>query len=424
MAKQKKKKPQAPVKKSFAVTKTYFNQFSEVARKILRLSDLDPSLFDSFSKKQKLDMMAIKIAPPRVAIVRDSPVPRYYIRMIQSDLTAYQKENFVGNDSSIGLTFYDLMTMGMMFLSYLEKNYPPPYTNLSDGRVIMAKKMSEITASTQTHFMTALQHHFQLVMIGLSKMNFRLYSYQFSWDVESAALCLVPRFRIEAITVEVKVFKYKGVERSAFRVGIATMDNRQIEWLSIPAGRIFDGCEATRKLKVYVQNHALQRQKERMDTTHPFFRNLALVGAIMDGVMVDAVNGQKLLVCSRRDEGPVGYFPFIVQNDCLFILSFLPVVNWLTPEGSRLYKAVNMSKDDAIFLGMDKLSFYRKTDFDTIPLLKKALQEAGMWYLTEITPSEELPEIERKSSGIVARFFEQTKEPDRIKILDEIAQDD
>ena len=144
----------------------------------------------------------------------------------------------------------------------------------------------------------------------------------------------------------------------------------------------------------------------------------------MDGVMVDAVNGQKLLVCSRRDEGPVGYFPFIVQNDCLFILSFLPVVNWLTPEGSRLYKAVNMSKDDAIFLGMDKLSFYRKTDFDTIPLLKKALQEAGMWYLTEITPSEELPEIERKSSGIVARFFEQTKEPDRIKILDEIAQDD
>lgn len=29
---------------------------------------------------------------------------------------------------------------------------------------------------------------------------------------------LVPRFRIEAITVEVKVFKYKGVERSAFQL--------------------------------------------------------------------------------------------------------------------------------------------------------------------------------------------------------------
>ena len=424
MAKHKKKKPQFPVKRSFSVTKTYFHQFSEVVRKMLRLSDLDPSLFDLFSKKQKLDMMAIKAAPARVAIVRDSPVPRYYIRMVQADLTAFQKEHFVQNDASIGLTFYELMTMGMVFLSYLEGHYPPPYTNLSDGRVIMAKKMSEITACGQTHFMCELQLHFQQVMIGLSKMNFRLYSYQFSWECATASLCLIPWFRIEAISAEVKVFRYKGVERSAFRVGVATTDNRPIEWLSIPADRIFEGCEATRKLKVYVQNHALQRQKERMDTTHPFFRNLALVGAIVDGVMVDAVNGQKLLVCTRRDEGPVGYFPFIVQNDCLFLLSFLPVANWQTPEGSRLFKAVNICKDDAIFLGMDKMSFYRKIDFDAIPLLKNALQEAGMWHLTKIIPSQEMPEIEKRSSGIIARFFEQNKQPDRAEILDEMALED
>lgn len=424
MAKQKKKKPQAPVKKSFAVTKTYFNQFSEVARKILRLSDLDPSLFDSFSKKQKLDMMAIKIAPPRVAIVRDSPVPRYYIRMIQTNLTVFQKENYVRNDSLIGLTFYDLMTMGMMFIAYLDNKYPPPYTNLLDDRVTMAKRISEVTACVQTHFMRELQQHFETIMVGLSKMNFRLYAYQFSWSAEYQSNCMMSWFRIEAISAEVKVFRHNGVERSAFRVGIATMDNRQIQWLSFPANRIIEGCEATRQLKVYVQNHALQRLKERMDTLDPFFRNLVLVQAIVDGAIVDAVNGQKLLVCSRRDKEPIGYFPLAVQDDCLFILSFLPVSSWQTPEGSRLYKAVNMSKDDAIFLGMDKLSFYQKTDFDTIPLLKDALKEAGMWHLTEINSSEAFSFVERKSSGIIARFFEQTKEPDRIKILDEIAQDD
>ncbi|MBP1638773.1 MAG: hypothetical protein H6Q17_356 [Bacteroidetes bacterium] len=424
MAKHKKKKPLAPVKRGFAVTKTYFDQFSEVARKMLRLSDLDPSLFDSFSKKQKLDMMALKAAPPRVSIVRDSLVPRSYIRIIQANLTAFQKENYVRGNSSIALTFYDLMTMGVVFIAYLEHKYPPPYINLSDARVTIAKRISEVTACAQTHFMRELQQHFQLIMIGLSKMNFRLYAYQFSWSTENRSDCFISWFRIEAISADVKVFRHNGVERSAFRMGIATLDNRQIAWLSFPANRIIEGCEATRQLKVYVQNHALQRLKERMDTLNPFFRNLVLVDAILGAEIVDAVNGQKLLVCSRREKEIVGYLPFTVQNDCLLILSFLPISSWQTPEGSRLYKAVNLSKDDAIFLGMDKLSFFQKTDFDAIPLLKNALQEAGMWHLTNINSSDAFSWVERKKSAIIARFFEQDKQPDRAKILDEIALDD
>ncbi len=53
----KKKKKTAPVHsivRDMEVTKSYFDKFSEVARKTLQLIELDPALYDKFTKKQKM----------------------------------------------------------------------------------------------------------------------------------------------------------------------------------------------------------------------------------------------------------------------------------------------------------------------------------------------------------------------------------
>jgi hypothetical protein len=82
-----------------------------------------------------------------------------------------------------------------------------------------------------------------------------------------------------------------------------------------------------------------------------------------------------------------------------------------------------MCKDDTVFLGMDKLSFYKKTDFDAVPLLRDALQEAGIWHLTEMRSEILNFDTENRRTGIIARFFQQTtEEPNRDEMLEEVAK--
>jgi hypothetical protein len=78
-----------------------------------------------------------------------------------------------------------------------------------------------------------------------------------------------------------------------------------------------------------------------------------------------------------------------------------------------LYKELGIKIDDSKYIGLDKLSFYTSTDFDTVPKLKQALQKANMWHLTEIKPNEK---SERREDQILKHFFTETN----IVVEDEI----
>ena len=99
----------------------------------------------------------------------------------------------------------------------------------------------------------------------------------------------------------------------------------------------------------------------------------------------------------------IGYFPFIKQDGAILLLSFLPLASPITPEGSLLHKELKLQLEDSKYIGLDKLSFYTKTDFDTVPILRDALKKAGMWHLTEIEP--ETP-TEKKEDQILKNFFQ------------------
>jgi hypothetical protein len=111
-----------------------------------------------------------------------------------------------------------------------------------------------------------------------------------------------------------------------------------------------------------------------------------------------------------------------VVDDKIILLTFLPLSSPDVPEGKCLHKVLDMTKEDLKYLNMDKLSFYRVTDFDTIPQLKAALIEAGIWHLTEIEPEEKIENIPViRSAGVITKFFQQnTPEPNKYEVLDEI----
>ena len=86
----------------------------------------------------------------------------------------------------------------------------------------------------------------------------------------------------------------------------------------------------------------------------------------------------------------------------MLILSFLPLSSPITPEGSILHKELGIQLEDSKYIGLDKFSFYTKTDFDTLPKLKQALIKADMWHLTELKPTNPM---ERKEDHILKNFF-------------------
>ena len=128
---------------------------------------------------------------------------------------------------------------------------------------------------------------------------------------------------------------------------------------------------------------------------------------------ITASNGQRMIHAIDLSGKPVGYFPFLKQDGAILLLSFLPLSSPITPEGSVLYKELGIKIDDSKYIGLDKLSFYIKTDFEAIPKLKQALNKANMWHLTEIKPNEK---SERREDQILKHFFTDT----HIVVEDEI----
>ena len=56
------------------------------------------------------------------------------------------------------------------------------------------------------------------------------------------------------------------------------------------------------------------------------------------------------------------------QNFAAFLTKLINL-----PDGKVLFKLLKLSKDETIYLGMDKMSFLFKVDFEQIPVFKQAL---------------------------------------------------
>jgi hypothetical protein len=140
---------------------------------------------------------------------------------------------------------------------------------------------------------------------------------------------------------------------------------------------------------------------------------------IFNQQVVKGTKGYPLISCSLNDT-PIGCFPYTIQGDKLFILSFLPAVSAITPEGEKLYRILRLSKDELIYLGMDKLSFFLSVDFDEIPILKNALIESGLWLIKQnlgsgSTNGNVSTAIDKVKTRFIKNFFQKTEA--RIKTL-------
>lgn len=107
----------------------------------------------------------------------------------------------------------------------------------------------------------------------------------------------------------------------------------------------------------------------------------------------------------HEEFGLLGFLPFTIVGDQLYVLSFLPVCTHTATEGQRLQQLLGISRADIEFLGMDKLSFFIDNDFEPVPRLKKAIEEAGLAHLTQLQTLYDYKVHNQISTATLQRFF-------------------
>jgi hypothetical protein len=424
MSQSKKRKKNVPCRKPpksyLDISKNYFDEYVRVAHKLMLMAGIDPAEFDVLTKRTKQQLMIIKQTPYHVMAEKDSKVPRAYIKFFNSVMSIYEKKTYYG-DPKFNVTFLDYVTYGMSFIFSI-RNHDAREKILSDDQHDRLTKIKEplikfVDSNEKDHFYVRTNEIMRHVLMYVSMLNYRFYTSTECGEIDYQKCRMLNLIKVSSFEPEKRYFKVKGEKHSSYQLWhynlISEVNDPNPEKTEIPAVVMEEDdidtaiermqeMDTIVKLPVYIQNHALHRIRQRLDCMDNLYVNKVLSLSFMLPKFITATNGQRMIRATDLSGKPVGYFPFLQQDGAILLLSFLPLSSPITPEGSVLWKELGIKIDDSKYIGLDKLSFYIQTDFETLPKLKQALQNADMWHLTEI--KTENP-TERKEDRILNRFF-------------------
>jgi hypothetical protein len=419
MGKKKKKgmPDRRPIQSHLAITKNYFDDFNKTAHKFMRLIGLEPSDYDVLTKRTKQGLMRFKNTPYKIYADKGSRVPGAYVNFFNAVILRFEKQTFYG-DPQYGISYYEYVTYGLTFIFSI-RNYDGETGILPDQYHLLEKIKQPLvkytTANQDDHYAVRTITFLNFLFSCFSQPNYRFYTGKEELAVDYCKARFKNKIHISSIEPERKNFVIDRDVRPSYRLGIykTEMSIRFIKptMVELPMALLepenskslisqMVGTQLT--LPVYIQNHALHRFAQRLDCFDNYLRNKVLAFSFMEPSVITATNGQRLIVAKDFRGKNIGYFPFVQQDGAVLLLSFLPLASPITPEGSVLQKELGIQFNDSKFIGLDKLSYYVKTDFDTIPQLKKALKKANMWHLTDYNIAEK---VERKEDRIIMNYL-------------------
>ena len=384
-----------------------------IAKKVLRQFDLDPALLDVFTKKQRINITGSSYDPPVVRAIKEKTVPKQYVKKINEELYKFMKTNYWG-DPEGKLSYMELATNGLAFLSMVNIYSSTDGLLANDTQKETARRICEkydqLGMMQEKGFDKVLQY-LKYLTRSLSQVNFRLYGFRYTWEyLEPKMYSVFPSLRMKieltARECESKVFTYYNIERKAFRLFITEQGFTEPSWAIVRRNKIFPKAKKNEELNIYIQSHALYRFKERIDILEPPDRNFLIQYALTNAQHVVKTEKETLLACLIDGKHPAGYFTFFIQGHDIVINTFLYLASDNTPEGKKLHALLKLSREDILYLGMDRISFYAKVDFDRIPLLKQALIDSDIWPLKLVI--DEMADEEQVKQGVSAIDMQKT----------------
>jgi hypothetical protein len=422
MAKKKKKTPPKPSRE--LKSKAFFNERLAAVRRMFLAYGLDPALLERFNKKQMQFLLHATADQPKFKAKEGHRVSRRLLDFVSESTHRFMRQHTFG-DEKFGFTYIDMATHGLAFacavmLESWEPTFPPEQSEIIKE---LAKTFGDNRLSRDLDEVTVYIHHLSMM---ISKMNFRVYGFGWRSDVvryERHFRITNPILMSSEDVESVRVL-HNGKERPAFRVMTGQVVMSPGEKATIKRSLVTtEGGDPDDLLEIYIQSHALQRAKERVDVLPAHKRNYYITIALMYiQHVVDGPGRRKMLTCCDSilidgKETPVvfGYFPFIIEGDKLIITTCLPLTAPETWSGKALRERLRLQTEDMKYLGMDKLSFYLTVDFEQVPALKEVIEQTEIRRLLDY-PShnsdflEFLPHLkslrDKGATNRAKRFFE------------------
>jgi hypothetical protein len=387
-----------------------------VSRRILQALGEDKSTFDIFTKRQKQEMFRVAVSPPRIVAMPGHKVPKQYLRYVHEELITRMKRTYF--DEKYGVTWMDMATVLHSLLLILRQEdflaaMSPPQREIAE-RLNKLFEEKEIFVRIQD----TIAQHIKMSLLLLSQPNFRIYGQDTNGQpLITNRTSLQPVVRITTHKCQVLRFKYRNIERTAFRLAMGQYVSIPYTGATIAMSKIFPGIKHDRLLNIYIQSHAIHRFKERINTLYPIYRNEFFVMSLMlVQRVVQGPNGMQLIACIMPVEGgekTIGYFAFTIDGENLLVLTLLPLLSYNVPEGRILYERLHLSPEDLKYLGMDKLSFFFEVDIEQIPMLKKVLyDELHLDYVRTVYNSfrSKNDSFDEKKTLFVKNFFQKLEE--------------
>ena len=176
-----------------------------------------------------------------------------------------------------------------------------------------------------------------------------------------------------------------GKSRRAYRCGAATEDT--LEWVSWKSDAV--GLEGpARKVPVYLQDHALQRLRERVTIEQANGWVDDFVWQSLKSPAFAKGRDGSILVEYRFFNYKLGYFVVEFVDDLAIITTFLFLTMNGTPEGDKLYDLLRVTRSDKTYLGLDQLNTFCISDLKNDSELLAAFEQCGCGHLLRMTKED------------------------------------
>ncbi|MPQ47245.1 hypothetical protein GCQ56_09505 [Marinifilum sp. N1E240] len=129
-------------------------------------------------------------------------------------------------------------------------------------------------------------------------------------------------------------------------------------------------------LDIYIQSHALERLRERLDLLDEEAINYAIYENF-DALQFTILSNGYILITIKLFQCKVGYFIANIIKDDFVIRTFLFITHATTPEGDKLKEICGLGRNDVPYWKIDRLSTFMNVDAEQYPKLSAMFEEAG-----------------------------------------------
>lgn len=178
-------------------------------------------------------------------------------------------------------------------------------------------------------------------------------------------------------------------------------------------------------IDIYIQQHAINRMKERLDCL-PNSEIFLMLDVSFRTPIVLYTGDRCYLIEYRIGESKIGYLLGEYVEGILLLKTFLFVTSNGTPEGQKLYELYGLGKLDKKYLMLDKLSSYIRSDIGNNEKLKALFEQIGCAGLLNIEEDVQMRAARKKGNvhldpNKVLNYLRYEHHCNWAEILDEIA---